>query len=80
MPKTFTEYYADHDFKKRHMNYLKEKIKCECGRSVSRVNMIRHCTTPIHKNSMMKITAETDVHTITTEIERLNLILQNKKI
>ena len=40
--KKFKEYYADPEFKKRHLEYVNEKIECACGRSISRSNYSKH--------------------------------------
>jgi hypothetical protein len=40
--KTFKEYYADPEYKKSHLEYVKHKIKCDCGKLVARSNMSKH--------------------------------------
>ncbi len=47
--KKFKEYYADPEFKKRHLEYVNEKIECTCGRSISRSNYSKHLKTPLHE-------------------------------
>lgn len=53
--KTFKDYYANDEFREKHMNYLKHKIQCECGKEVSRVNINRHKLTIVHLKRMEDI-------------------------
>ena len=46
--KKFTEYYKDPEFKEKHQKYIKEKIACDCGKSVMRVAMAKHKRTKVH--------------------------------
>jgi len=39
---TFKDYYKNQDYRTKHLNYLKEKVECECGCILARVNMYRH--------------------------------------
>jgi hypothetical protein len=50
--KTFKEYYSDEEFRTKHKNYMKEKIECECGKEVCRVNISNHKKTPMHKKRL----------------------------
>ena len=50
--KTFKDYYADPEYRQKHKKYISEKIKCECGRSVTRVGMAKHLRTRIHLNAI----------------------------
>ena len=52
MTKTFKEYYADPEFKEKHLKYITEKLPCECGCMVTRVNWLRHAKTNKHKKLM----------------------------
>jgi hypothetical protein len=53
--KTFKSYYADDEFRLKHLLRLKEKIPCECGKSISRSNMLKHQNTKVHKKFMEAI-------------------------
>lgn len=46
--KTFSEYYADPEFKRKHLERLRELVDCECGAHVTRSNMSRHKKSPRH--------------------------------
>lgn len=46
--KSFREYYANADFKRRHLDKMKEKIECECGKFITRSNMSAHKKTKVH--------------------------------
>lgn len=60
-PKTFKEYYADPEYKKKHKAYCLENIECECGRLVSRVGMYRHKSSQIHLKTMQKKEQNTNI-------------------
>lgn len=48
--KTFKERYTtDAEYKKKHNEYITEKIECDCGRMVMRVAMAKHKRTAIHQ-------------------------------
>jgi hypothetical protein len=48
--KTFKNYYKDPDFRAKHLHYIKQKVDCECGATVSRNNMSHHKQTKKHQN------------------------------
>lgn len=50
--KTFSEYYKDEDFKKKHNQYMMTQIQCDCGAFVMRANLTRHKKTPKHQKIM----------------------------
>jgi len=50
--KTFKEYYADPEFKKKHLAYVKEKVMCDCGKEISRSNMSAHVKTKLHQKKL----------------------------
>ena len=50
MTKTFKEYYQDPDFKKRHNDYMLQKVNCSCGILTMRCNMSKHKKTQKHIN------------------------------
>ena len=52
--KTFKEYYQDEDFKKKHKQYVSEKVLCECGRYTARSNLIKHQKTTVHQKELTK--------------------------
>jgi hypothetical protein len=52
--KTFKEYYQDENFKKKHKEYVSEKVLCECGRYTARSNMIKHQKTRVHQKELLK--------------------------
>lgn len=54
MTKTFKDYYADEEFKKKHQKYMLETIECECGCKVMRSNISKHKKTPKHTKMMDK--------------------------
>lgn len=47
--KTFTDYYNDPDYKKKHKEYLMQKVQCECGCTYIRSNASHHKGTQKHK-------------------------------
>lgn len=54
--KTFTDYYReDPEFRKKHLERLKERIVCECGFETSRNNLPRHRKSHLHIEKMEKI-------------------------
>jgi hypothetical protein len=45
----FKEYYnSNEEFKKRHLEKLREKVFCPCGHLVARVNLSKHKRTKVH--------------------------------
>ena len=50
--KTFKDYYADPEFRARHIKYMSEKVPCECGFVTRRSYMTRHRRTAKHKRLM----------------------------
>jgi hypothetical protein len=46
--KTFKDYYQDPEFKRRHIEKLKEKVECPCGMVVTKSNMSQHRKTKKH--------------------------------
>lgn len=46
--KKFTDYYADPEFKKKHLNYVMTKVNCECGGRYMRSNKSNHYLTSKH--------------------------------
>ena len=51
--KTFKDYYADPEFRKRHLRYMSEKVPCDCGFQCRRSYMTRHKRTNKH-NRLLK--------------------------
>ena len=52
---SFKKYYSDPEFRERHLNYMKEKVICDCGFMTSRNNMTRHKRSRNHTNRINKI-------------------------
>ena len=52
--KSFKEYYQNPEFRERHLNYLKEKVVCECGKTVMRCNKTRHKKSKKHQEAVNK--------------------------
>lgn len=46
--KSFKDYYGNPDFKNKHLQYIKEKVLCECGKLISRSNLSTHKKSKIH--------------------------------
>lgn len=38
----FTDYYADEEYRQKHLARMKERVVCECGAETSRVNSYAH--------------------------------------
>ena len=52
-PKTFKEYYANPEYRKRHLAYISEKVECpDCGFMVVRCGLARHKTSKKHEKAM----------------------------
>ena len=48
--KTFREYYADPEFRRRHLERLTEPVECpNCSTTVGKVNLSRHMKSPVCK-------------------------------
>jgi hypothetical protein len=61
--KLFKEYYEDPEYKKRHLAYISEKVKCPvCNISIARCNMSKHKRTKKHmKHEQQEKTKDGDV-------------------
>lgn len=46
--KTYKDYYQNEDFRGKRLEYMAERVKCECGTVCSRVNLERHKRTVVH--------------------------------
>lgn len=46
--------------KEKHLNYCKEKFKCECGKQVARSNASKHINTDYHKKKVENIDKDKD--------------------
>lgn len=68
--KSFKDYYKNEDYKKKHLEYIKEKITCDCGCQVTRVGMCKHKRNEKHNKIMNNIKKNED--------ERLNKIIDEK--
>ena len=66
--KTFKEYYADPEFRQKHLDFLAEKITCECGFVTARSNIYRHRKSHIHIKKMEKINR---IQELEAELEKL---------
>ena len=64
--KTFKQYYADPDFREKHLSYIKEKVECQCGSTISRCNTGHHRKSKKH----LKWVAENDKD---DQIEKLKI-------
>lgn len=51
----FQKYYSNPEFRERHLNYMKEKVICDCGFMTGRNNMSRHKKSRNHTKRMDKI-------------------------
>ena len=53
--KSFTEYYADPEYRRKHLEYVKTRVECEgCGAMVPRSGTTAHKTTRKHKQGLQK--------------------------
>ena len=52
--KSFKDYYADEEFRKKHLEKLKERVECECGFETSRCNLSRHKKSHTHTDRLSK--------------------------
>lgn len=71
---TFKDYYADPEYRQRHLDRLKEKVTCECGFVTSIVNLKRHKRGSTHAKRMGKIAPtveEVDPHERKRRLKRM---------
>lgn len=62
--------------KEKHKKYVSEKIKCECGRSISRSRMSAHLKTTYHEKRMK----DTNKQMQTNLVNEILYKLKNNKI
>lgn len=48
------KYKSDPEFRKKHLEYMKEKQRCECGKMVGRTNIAHHINTKAHKSYLIR--------------------------
>ena len=53
--KTFKDYYADPEYRRRHLDKISEKVECECGYIGAKTYMSRHRKTKIHQKRLENI-------------------------
>ena len=54
--KKFRDYYADPEFKRKHLDYCMQQVECEaCNRSYARSNMTKHIKSKKHQRNMAKL-------------------------
>lgn len=65
--KTFTDYYQDPEYKKKHKAYMATKVQCiHCRKTVTRANMTNHTRTlKCQKSREMKIKAIDNIKKLT---------------
>ena len=53
---TFKQRYDnDEEYKKKHLEYINERIPCECGKQITRVYMAKHLSLPKHKRDLERL-------------------------
>ena len=55
---SFKDYYSNPEWKEKHLSYMKEKVVCDCGKSVCRANMSTHKKSHIHIKKMDEINGD----------------------
>lgn len=75
--KSFKEYYADPEYKEKHLKYVKTKIICGCGSETRRCNISVHRASKKHiawvnKNNDIKNIYLSRIEILTTKIEKIN--------
>lgn len=48
------KYRSDEEYRKKHMEYMKQKVECNCGFFTSRSNMTRHLRSSNHQKKKEK--------------------------
>ena len=77
-PKTFSDYYKDPEFRKRHQAYMKTKVTCSCGKSVMRVNLSRHRKSAFHLENVNNTDVKQEVEELKETVKQLKQLLTNK--
>lgn len=52
MGKIFKDYYADPEYRKRHLEKLKKEVTCGCGKTMAQVNLKRHQKSKLHEKKL----------------------------
>jgi len=79
--KTFKEYYANPEFRKRHTEYINQTVHCDaCNKPIKRFNIARHSRTQKHqKNLISNPSAVNRIQSLEDKIEELQNQLQTLK-
>ena len=75
--KTFKDYYDDPKYRKKHLDYMKQKIQCECDVITRRCNMSKHRKTAAHikwveENNKYKVKYLPRVKKLKEKVEKIN--------
>jgi hypothetical protein len=73
--KKFMDYYADPEYREKHLKYMREKVECSCGRTVTRGNMATHKKTKMHTTRLAEKTPDKE---FIEEIKNLLTMLKRK--
>jgi hypothetical protein len=68
--KYMKEYYLNN--KEKHLKYMMEKVKCDCGDDISRCYLSKHKRTKIHKKKLEEKNSNNSDNLIQKIVEYLN--------
>ena len=74
--KTLKEYYADPEYRKKHIDKYKQKVECSCGSMVTLYNMSHHKKSKKHLK--LNETDEERIKRMETELKTLKSKLKTK--
>jgi len=76
----FKKYYNNPEFRKKHLEYCSEKIKCECGAMICRNSFTHHRKTKKHQELLkLKENTEENQEELLSKIASLEKELQKAK-
>jgi spore coat polysaccharide biosynthesis protein SpsF (cytidylyltransferase family) len=64
------EYYLNN--KEKHLKYMMEKVKCDCGDDISRCYLSKHKKTKIHKRKLEELNLKENDNLIKKLVDFLN--------
>lgn len=79
MSKSFKDYYADPEFREKHLKYVMEKTNCQCGKMVARCNLGRHRKSKVHIKWMEENDRPTQIREMKKMIHRLQKNIKELK-
>ncbi len=76
--KIFKDYYADPEYRRKHLDRMKEKVECpDCGHITARANLTKHKRSKVHQQKAASNQKNTIIIRKELDMEKLKEIFFN---